>query len=369
MEYFYERITGDKILQLKADKTHIPLNCGIELLPICNMDCKMCYVRKSKDQVEKEGGLLSCDTWIQIIDGAIREGMLYLVLTGGEPLIYPEFKRLYATLASKGVILSVNTNGTLINEEWADFFAKHGCRRLNITLYGKDDETYGTLCRNPKGFSQVMYACKLLKERNVPFRFTCSVTPANVMQLPELFAIAKEFDVPLVPASYMFPANRKQIDADDQYRLSPENAAASILRCYQLENPEVDMALMAKQELEKLGKPHRPVNQKGFTCRAGHSSFWVTWKGDMLPCGMFEDLKISLREYSFKEAWDFIVSETQKMHFCDECKTCEKRTLCHVCPASCYNETGRIDGKPVYMCQMIDELIKQTKQYLTKNES
>ena len=50
--------------------------------------------------------------------------------------------------------------------------------------------------RNPKGFTQVMRACQLLKERNVPFRLTCSVTPENVNQLKDLFKIANELNVP-----------------------------------------------------------------------------------------------------------------------------------------------------------------------------
>ncbi|MGN0479535.1 MAG: radical SAM protein, partial [Hominenteromicrobium sp.] len=156
MELYHASTYAEQVLRAKADQNHIPLGGSLELLPLCNMDCKMCYVRKTKAEMDAEGRLLTCDEWLKIADEAVQEGLLFLLLTGGEPLLYPEFPRLYAALAQKGIILSVNTNGTLIDEAYAELFSQYGCRRLNITLYGKDDATYAELCRNPKGFTQVM---------------------------------------------------------------------------------------------------------------------------------------------------------------------------------------------------------------------
>lgn len=365
MELYHVESTAERRLQQKADMEKVPLGGALELLPLCNMSCKMCYIKKSREELEKEGRLLSADEWIKILDEAVECGLLFLLLTGGEPLIYPEFKRLYIHLVQKGVILSVNSNGTLIDEEWADFFAAYGCRRLSITLYGKDDETYGRLCGNPKGFSQVMKACRLLKERKVPFRFTCSVTPDNREQLPELFKIAASFEVPLSVTSYMFPGERRGNNACTQYRLSPEDAAKVLLERYQLEYPDVDMVSAAKQSLSQLDGEPKHYEIKGFPCHAGHSGFWMSWKGDLLPCGMFDTIKINLQQHSFKECWDYIVTTSQQLHFCEECNTCRFEKACHVCPAVCQTETGFLDHKPEYMCKMVKEEIRLLEEILS----
>ena len=76
------------------------------------------------------------------------------LLTGGEPLLFPGFKELYIELQKMGMILTINTNGTLIDEEWADFFQKYKPRRMNITLYGADDQAYEQLCHYPGGFQK-----------------------------------------------------------------------------------------------------------------------------------------------------------------------------------------------------------------------
>ena len=73
---------------------------------------------------------------------------------GGEPLLVPGFKELYLALKAEGMVLTLNTNGTLLDEQWADFFARHKPRRVNITLYGADDAAYETLCRCPGGFGK-----------------------------------------------------------------------------------------------------------------------------------------------------------------------------------------------------------------------
>ena len=87
-----------------------------------------------------------------------QSGVLFLLLTGGEPLMFPDFRRLYLELRQRGMILTVNTNGTLLDEEWAEFFGENKPRRINITLYGADDEAYRKLCHYPGGFEKALNA-------------------------------------------------------------------------------------------------------------------------------------------------------------------------------------------------------------------
>ena len=93
--------------------------------------------------------------------------MLYLLLTGGEPFVYKDFKRLYLELFKMGFIISINSNATLIDEETVKWLKEYPPQRINITLYGSSNEVYGNLCNNPKGFNQVTKAINLLKEANI----------------------------------------------------------------------------------------------------------------------------------------------------------------------------------------------------------
>lgn len=361
MELYHVGNAVEKRLQEIADQKHIPLGGTIELLPLCNMNCRMCYVRQTKEEMDAQGKMLSSEQWINIAKQGQKAGVLFMLLTGGEPLLYPEFKKLYAELKRMGMILSVNTNGTLIDEGWADYFAEHGCRRLNITLYGKDDETYARLCQNSNGFTQVMRAAHLLKERNVAFRLTCSITPQNVEQMEEIYRIAHELNVPLSVATYMFPPARRK--TTEQYRLTPKEAARAMLKSYQLEYPQIDMKDAAWNTLQVIKNPPKLQRHRGFVCHAGHSGFWLNWKGEMMACGMFDQPKISLLDHSFVECWKYVVEQCRVMPQCEKCRTCIKQNICQICPANMYTEENGVENCPEYVCRMTDEEIRICMEY------
>lgn len=121
MEETYD--TYEKILISKAFQKGIPLNASLELLPLCNMNCQMCYVRLDSEEMKQKDRLRTAEEWFDLARQMKEAGILFVMLTGGEPLLYPDFKKVYLGLRSLGMIVTVNTNGTLLDEHWADFFA------------------------------------------------------------------------------------------------------------------------------------------------------------------------------------------------------------------------------------------------------
>ena len=79
----------ERALVNKATANRTPINATIELTPTCNFRCDMCYIRMEKSQAEKRGGLRSIEEWLHIADQLQEIGTLFILLTGGEPLLYP----------------------------------------------------------------------------------------------------------------------------------------------------------------------------------------------------------------------------------------------------------------------------------------
>ena len=104
--------TLERRLVHKAKTSRIPINGSIELLPLCNMNCDMCYVRLSRTEMESQGRLHTLNEWLGIAEEMRKAGTLFLLLTGGEPLLYPDFKQLYLKLKEAGFVITINTNGT-----------------------------------------------------------------------------------------------------------------------------------------------------------------------------------------------------------------------------------------------------------------
>lgn len=367
MELFEGATKYEEFLIAKADVMRVPIGGTMELLPLCNMDCKMCYIRMTKAEMEQHGRMLSCDEWLNIARSAKEAGVLFLLLTGGEPLMFQEFKRLYTELTDMGFIITINTNGTLIDEEWADFFAKRPCRRMNITLYGKDNETYARLCGNPRGFTQVTRAVDLLKERNIPFRFNFTSTPYNIHQLSDLYDYAKSVQIPLFFTTNIFPPARKENGGACAPRLTPEQCAKAHVDGIRITNPGIIMPSYAQNYLKRLKDPIFNW-ASGKRCRAAISGFWINWRGELLPCGMFDQPRSSLLEHSFMDAWKHIVPQFRDIPLCQDCETCKKRNVCSVCLANCFTETGTTAGKPQYLCDTTDATIRLLLTYLPEEE-
>ena len=175
----------------KASSIRLPLSGTFELSPICNFTCKMCYVRKTSEEVlQHDRTMLTCEQWIQIAEDAKRMGMLYLLLTGGEPFLWPDFWRLYEHLSQMGFVLSINTNGSMINEEIVEKLKKDVPSRINITLYGASDETYERLCGIKGAFKKVDRAITLLRSAGIPVKLNCSLTPYNADDISAMIQLS-----------------------------------------------------------------------------------------------------------------------------------------------------------------------------------
>ena len=199
-----------KYLYSRSAVSHTPVSGTFELTPMCNMSCEMCYVRMTKSDMEKSGGRLrTVEEWLDIAETAKKAGMLFLLLTGGEPFLYPGFRELYEQLAPMGFVISINTNATMIDADTVKWLAANPPGRMNITLYGASDETYGRLCHNPKGYTQVTTALDMLREAGIMVKLNCSVTPYNIEELPQMIRFAKERGLMLQASTYMFPPLRR----------------------------------------------------------------------------------------------------------------------------------------------------------------
>lgn len=354
----------------KAVKNKIPLSGTFELSPICNMDCKMCYVKMTKSEVEKVGRLRTVEEWISIAEEAKDAGMLFLLITGGEPLLYKGFKELYLKLVKMGLIISINTNATLIDEEMADFFAKYPPSRLNITLYGGSNETYERLCGNPNGFTQVTRAIKYLKERNILVKLNASITPYNKDDIELIYKFAEENELYVQFGCYMFPPVRRDNSAIGKGdRFSTRDAA--------FYSVQIDKLRMEKETFIKRAKAMKegvvlkndvPMDEQcekiegdPIGCRAGKSSFWLSWDGKIYPCGMMNSIASNPFDIGFINSWNVILEETKKIRLYSGCTDCKYKEICSSCAASIYTETGNFDKKPQYLCDMYSKVVEFTQ--------
>ena len=358
-------------LYVKARKKRIPLGGTFELSPICNFSCKMCYVRKNRKEVQDNVRRMELDDWLRVAKEARKEGLLYLLLTGGEPLLWPDFWTLYDELISMGVVLSINTNASLLDEKAIEHFKEKPPRRINITLYGANDETYQRLCGVQGVFSKVDRGINALKEIGIIVKLNCSLTPENKDDLDEIIDYAKARNIELTVATYMFPPIRRDATkVGVNERFTPEECADYQMHYVQRNRGEESYQRHLKKILQGTMEPPGldetcidPVDGK-IRCRAGKAVFWVTWDGWITSCGMLPEPKEDLKEKEFKEAWTELTKAVDLLCLSGTCQICPNKNICHPCAAIAYAETGSWSGIPTYRCHATVRMQRNARDIL-----
>ena len=359
-------------LHRKASRTKTPISGTFELSPLCNMDCKMCYIKMSKEKQESIARLRTKEEWIELAQKAKEKGMLFLLLTGGEPFLVKDFKELYIELHKMGFCISINSNGTMIDEDVIEWLKHYPPMRINMTLYGASDETYERLCNNPKGFTQVTKALSLLKENNIQVKLNCSVTTYNKDDLKQMMDFADEHDLVIQATSYMFPPLRKdetKIGQNDRFNAEDAALYGAYISAYSNGFDRFkDYIESGQLAIYDADDDCGVVEGDHMRCRAGITSFWMTWEGKMLPCGMIPNGGLDPWEVGFDEAWENAKNIVSEITLPVKCAGCGKKDECRACAAMVYTETGTYDKVPQYRCEMTKNYPEACKKVLKELE-
>lgn len=351
---------------VKSRKVKMPFSGTLELTPRCNMNCKMCYIRMTESEMNKVGKELSVEEWIRIAKEAVDSGMVMILLTGGEALLYRDFKKLYLALRKMGIFISINTNGTTLTDSWIEFFKQYPPAKFNITIYGGSNETYNRLCSNPKGFDQLKSTIKKLQENNIDILLNCMITKQNVDDMELIYQFGRENNLEVHATTYSFPPVRKEgIEDPELNRFTAHEAARARVKLnwYSLNNREhfiqqAKKLILDVENAENIEETCGVVEGDKVQCAAGRSNFWITWDGRMLPCGMIPDFSVPVREQSFANSWKEITEYTDHITLAPECKNCKKKKICMPCAAKITAETGEYNRKAQYLCEYVDEYIR-----------
>lgn len=353
----------------QAARWKLPASGTFELTARCNLDCKMCYIHKKAQDRQALSMERPTAFWLDLVEQLKKAGTLTLLITGGEPFLRPDFKEIYLAAKQAGFVLIINSNGSMLTDDMIDFLGQYPPARLNISLYGASPETYAALCGRPEVYDLVTANIRKLRERKVNVILHYTVTPYNRQDAGEIYAFARSLGLRVKNATYMFPPMRScESCCGEAVRMSPEEAAQMAVQCqrYHLSREKFlgqaasyarGAALLEETEPEELRAPGERI-----FCRAGSSSFWITYEGRLLPCGLLPILSYDLGETAFAEAWQALKEDCLKIDLPPQCTGCSLRKYCEVCAANCYGETGGFDRAPEYICRKTKATVRLMAQ-------
>lgn len=328
--------------QIAAGK-RIPVNGTFEITERCNLACRMCYICQKPDHAHLKSHELTADQWLEVAVQAKNNGMVFLLITGGEPFVRPDFFQIYSPLAEMGFQMILFTNGTLITDSVAARLAESPPHRTEITLYGATATTYESITRTPGSYKRCCEGIDALVKHNIPLGLKTTVTQQNVHELSMMREFAKNRGLSFTAGWLLTPRIDGSPSEVVDCRLSPTE-------CVKLE--ATDQA-SAHEWVEAALRASAGDTDKNFYCFAGIVAFVVSAQGEMRPCIDLRCPGVNPLKSGFKAAWERInafVDSGPPMH--QTCRNCTARTWCPRCPAWSMLETGTLTEPVSYLCEI-----------------
>lgn len=321
-----------EFLRKEARKNGTPAFGTFELTPLCNFNCKMCYVHLSPERMHELGRLRTADEWVDMARQAQELGTVWITLTGGEVLTRPDFAEIYSRVSDLGMMISILSNGSLITDEIAELFSERRPTYMRFTLYGASNETYGRLCGVPDGFDRVMQGLRKLSDAGIDFNLAFTETKLNIDDFERAQSIADEFGTSILVGANLVSGVR-----------GASNEAGDL----QVEKPVLpktkhEEKLARDSEGENIIQDFEVISQDSpfSKCKSYRNSFWLDWNGSMELCAFMSSCGTKPFEVGMKRAWPELLEKLASIRRPENCMTCAFEGHCLSCPGTREAETG-----------------------------
>lgn len=210
---------------------------------MCNLRCRYCFYRELMSDSTTENTVMTADT----LEAAVRSAFetadrhVSFAFQGGEPLLagldfFREFIRLEERYARRGVSYehSIQTNGTLITPEWADFLGKNGFL-IGVSVDGTEalHDSNRVDERGKGSFAAVKRGVRLLREAGAAVNALCVVTGALASQAERVYESLKSMGfeyLQFIPCMDPLGQERGRMP----YSLSPSEYAQFLCELFEL---------------------------------------------------------------------------------------------------------------------------------------
>jgi radical SAM protein with 4Fe4S-binding SPASM domain len=326
-------------------RRRVPLSGTLELTFRCNNRCAHCYVNKGIDDRGERQRELTTAEICHILDDIAEEGCLWLLLTGGEPLVREDFKDIYLHAKNKGFLITLFTNGTLIDPALADLLREFPPRSIEVTLYGATEETYERVTRSPGSYRSCVQGIRLLLERDLPLKPKSVILTLNRHEFWAMKKFVEELGL-----EFRFDAliNGRVDRARDVTTLRiPPHEVVELDKSDPRRGPEF------VRLYERAAGIELPPDLL-YRCGVGLRNFYVDPYGNLVPCTLARSPRYDLRRGNFKEGWRDFLPAVREQRFQREnpCRGCDLIGICDQCPGWSQLESGDPEIPVDYLCQV-----------------
>ncbi len=338
----------------------------------CNLLCAHCYMSAfSRADASQELTTKECR---QVIDEIAQVNPnLFLILTGGEPLLRKDLFDIAAYAAEKGFTVVLGTNGVLLRDKQARLMRQHGIQGASISLDSTDPAKHDAFRHLPGAYQGAIRATEALRVEGLDFSIHTSVTSWNVTEIPAMIDLARSLDARVLNLFFLVRTGRGHDMTDitpDQY----EDLLVYLARVQGVGNGEGRKPVEASSIFDRPEDPWSvPAGRSGDliirakcaphfrriiytldptspllknyahgSCPAGKHYCRIMPEGDITPCPYMPVSAGNLRRQSFSAIWEgaSVLNDLRIPQLGGRCGVCEFSRICGGCRCRAYATYG-----------------------------
>jgi len=313
-----------------------------EVTRSCNLSCAHCRASAKSGPYPDE---LTRSEIFKVIDEIVSFAHPVVILTGGEPLLRKDIFEIAEYGKSKGLVMVMAPNGTLLNDENVRKIINSGIKRISVSLDGPDALTHDTL-RNVSGaFKSATEGIECAKRAGLEFQINSTITKKNVKFLPEIMKLTKALGAVAHHIFLLVPTGRaKEMASEELTAVEYENVLKSLAEAKKASALEIKITCAPHfNRILTQEYPDLALNLRGRGCMAGVSFCFISHKGELQPCGYLDIPCGNLRDSGFKKSWfesEVFNDLRDWSKYKGKCGICKFRTVCGGCRARAYAKYG-----------------------------
>lgn len=251
-----------------------PLLVQVELTEACNLKCRFCY---NSQQPKYNRNVF------KMLDVLAEQGVMQVTLTGGEPLMHPDFFKILSYATKKFPNVMILSNGALMNERVVEEISDSGVMSVSVSIHG-DREIHDSLTGIIGSYEKSMNAIKkYLAVGKTPIASNFVLNAYNVNVLEKTAKTFHEIGLNFMTITRFVPvgigksASFLEINSSDMIKAM--EFADKFMKEY--ENPHIEFA----EAIPHCAVP-KHLEYLANTCSYGYDRFYVDVNGDMMVCGL-----------------------------------------------------------------------------------
>lgn len=348
-----------KYLEIKKvlDFPRLPLGGMFDLTFRCNNNCRHCWINLPANSPEKKREL-TFDEITRIVDEAKKMGCRSWHISGGEPMLRPDFPDIFDYMTRNSTRYIFNTNGTLITPQIARLLKRKGAKL--ISLYGASAQVHDSITRHPGSFEALMQGFAYLKECGVDFIVQLVPLRDNFHQFQQMLQLAKTLSPDCRLGLEFLYLSASGVQGKNQEIIKQRLSSEELVQADPL-----DVSCATEHEFENVyGTEYRlrRNDPRFLACLARRRNFHIDPYGSMCFCRFLKppEFRYDLRKGTLKECWEVFIpslagKEVARIKYPEGCDSCQWKDYCRWCPAYAQLEHQQLSAKVEYLCSLAKE--------------